>query len=99
MAPRALIVTADIGAGHDLPAQLLSDAMLATWDPAPEVVVADALRNAGRVVRAAMRNGAETVLEQAPWAFDLQYWLVSVFPPTVALTGVLGERLAMPRLR
>jgi UDP-N-acetylglucosamine:LPS N-acetylglucosamine transferase len=99
LAPRVLIITADIGAGHDLPAQLLSDAMLASWDPAPEVLVADALRNTGRVVRAAVRTGAETVLEQAPWAFDLQYWLVSVFPPTVALTGFLGERLSIPRLR
>jgi UDP-N-acetylglucosamine:LPS N-acetylglucosamine transferase len=99
MAPRVLILTADIGAGHDLPARLLTDALLATWDPAPVVMVADALRNTGRALRAAVRSGAESVLEQAPWAFDAQYWLISVFGPTVALTGLLGERLGTPRLR
>jgi UDP-N-acetylglucosamine:LPS N-acetylglucosamine transferase len=95
---RVLIITADIGAGHDLPAQLLADAILASWEPGTVVMVADGLRNQGRFIRAAIGSGSDAVLEQAPWVFDLQYRLVSVFPPTVALTGWLGERLGWPRL-
>jgi processive 1,2-diacylglycerol beta-glucosyltransferase len=97
-APRVLIITADIGAGHDLPAQLLTDGLIAAWDPAPVVMVADGLRNMGRFIENAIRNGAETVLEKAPHAFDAQYWLVARFPPTRALVGVLGERIGGPRL-
>jgi len=97
--PRVLIVTADIGAGHDLPAQLLRDDILATWPPGTTVIVADGLRNMSPAVRAAVRSGSETVLEKAPRLFDAQYWLASRFPPTVRITTWLGRRLAAPRLR
>jgi processive 1,2-diacylglycerol beta-glucosyltransferase len=62
-------------------------------------MVADALRNARRVVRNAVRTGSESVLEHTPWLFDAQYWLASRFPPTVALTTWMGRTLAAPSLR
>jgi processive 1,2-diacylglycerol beta-glucosyltransferase len=98
-APRVLIVTADIGAGHDLPAQLLRDAILATWEPGTTVMVADGLRNMGPVIRNALRSGAESLLERAPRVFDAQYWLVSRFGPTVRVTTFLGRTLGAPRLQ
>ena len=97
-APRVLIVTADIGAGHDLPAELLRDAILATWEPGTVVMVADGIRNMGRFIHRALRTGAESVLERVPWLFDYQYWLVSRFPPTIRLTRALGRGLGAPRL-
>jgi UDP-N-acetylglucosamine:LPS N-acetylglucosamine transferase len=72
--------------------------MLATWDPAPVVMVADGLRNMGRFIHATTRLGAESILERTPRLFDFQYWLVQGFPPTRALTGFLGERIGGPRL-
>ncbi len=58
---RVLILTADIGAGHDLPAELLADGIRA-HEPGAHVVVADALAAAGRGARAVTRTGAETIL-------------------------------------
>jgi processive 1,2-diacylglycerol beta-glucosyltransferase len=98
-AQRVLILTADIGAGHDLPAELLRDAILDTWDPGTTVMVADGIRNMGPLIHRLLRSGSETVLEKLPRAFDVQYWLVSRFPPTMWLSGVLGETFGLPRIR
>src|SRR3954469_24637578 len=72
---RVLIVTANIGAGHDLPAELLA-AGLREREPAAHVVVADGLAEASRGARALTRDGMETILERAPWLYDAEYWLV-----------------------
>ena len=75
---RVLILTADIGAGHDLPAELLADALRSRAD----VLVTDGLAAGGRGAQAVARGGAEFVLEHLPAVFDAQYWLVSRFAPT-----------------
>lgn len=85
---RVLILTADIGAGHDLPAELLADAIRAR-EPDAHVTVADALAACGALVEAVGRGGSETILIRTPWLFDLQYWLVNRFAPTRWLAGVL----------
>ena len=85
---RVLIVSADIGAGHDLPARLLADG-IATREPGAEVVVADGLAAMGRAVRAATRVGAETILQHGRPLFELQYGLVARWAPTRRLAGVL----------
>src|SRR4051812_21005040 len=89
-AVRVLILTADIGAGHDLPAGLLADAIRAR-EPSAHVVVVDGLAAGGRAARAVGRGGAETILERAPVIFDAQYWLIARCSPTRRA----GGRLAM----
>src|SRR4051794_16773568 len=75
---RVLILTADIGAGHDLPAELLAGALRSR----AHVLVTDGLAAGGRGAQAVARGGAEFVLEHLPAVFDAQYWLVSRFAPT-----------------
>ena len=87
---RVLIVTADIGAGHDLPAVLLADA-IREREPGAHVSVVDGLAAGGRAAQAVARGGAETILERAPAIFDAQYWLIARSPPT----RWAGGRLAM----
>ena len=96
--PRVLILTADIGAGHDLPAELLADA-IRERDPLAHVAVVDALQAAGRGARAIARNGAEAILERARWLFDAQYWLIARFGPTRRLGGRLAMALSARGLR
>jgi len=84
---RVLIVSADIGAGHDLPAALLADGLR---DLGAEVAVVDGLAAMGPLVAAVVRRGAETVLRRLAWLYEMQYWLVSTFTPTRWLAQVLG---------
>ena len=90
---RALIITADIGAGHDLPAELLADA-IREREPGAYVAVVDGLQAAGRGAQALARNGMETILERAPQLYDAQYWLIARFGPTRRLAGVLAMAVA-----
>jgi processive 1,2-diacylglycerol beta-glucosyltransferase len=85
---RVLIITADIGAGHDLPAALLADG-IRREQPFAEVVVADGLVAMGGVVHGLVRGGSEAILERLV-IFDVEYWLVSRFRPTRALMGGLS---------
>src|SRR4051812_49659566 len=52
----------------------------------------------GPIVRAAVRSGAETVLQRLPWLFEIQYWLVSTFGPTRRLAQAIGIRVGGPGL-
>jgi UDP-N-acetylglucosamine:LPS N-acetylglucosamine transferase len=91
-------VSADIGAGHDLPARLLADGIRARG---AQATVADGLVEMGPIVLAVIRRGAETVLERLPWLFELQYWLIASFPPTrgaMRLLSVLVGGRALRRL-
>jgi UDP-N-acetylglucosamine:LPS N-acetylglucosamine transferase len=85
---RVLIVSADIGAGHDLPARLLADGIAAAR-PGAQVAVVDGLRAMGPAVEAATRRGAETILQHGRALFELQYALVARVRPTRALAGAL----------
>jgi processive 1,2-diacylglycerol beta-glucosyltransferase len=87
---RVLVLTADIGAGHDLPAKLLADGLR---ERGAEVAIQDGVTAMGPVATAMIRNGAEFVLRRLPWLFAVQYWLAQTFPPTRALTQWLGVRL------
>ena len=95
-AQRVLIVTADIGAGHDLPARLLADAL---EERGAQATVVDAIEAAGGVLKAATRTGAETVLRRLPWLFAVQYFFLAIFPPTRAVITVVGTRLGRPTMR
>jgi processive 1,2-diacylglycerol beta-glucosyltransferase len=90
---RVLILTADIGEGHDLPARVLRDALLERR-PDASVRVADAIEVAGPLARLAVRSGSETILRRAPWLFDVQYWLAGRLRVTRRLAGWVAMRLA-----
>ena len=92
---RVLIVTADIGAGHDLPAELLA-AAIRERDPEAYVTIADSIAAGGAGVQAVARGGLQAVLRGAPWLFDAEYWLIARRPRTrrlfSALIAALGAR-------
>ena len=67
---RVLIFTADIGAGHDLPAARLADA-LRRRNAEPTIV--DSLAAVGGFVQWAIRDGIESVLHEHPERFDMQF--------------------------
>jgi processive 1,2-diacylglycerol beta-glucosyltransferase len=79
--PRVLILTADIGAGHDLPAHLLAEA-IAARAPDAEITTVDGIQAMGRIVQEVGRRGSEFVLGRLPWLFDVQYFLIARFRPT-----------------
>jgi processive 1,2-diacylglycerol beta-glucosyltransferase len=95
MPARVLILTADIGAGHDLPAELLADALRECGAGA---VVMDGLRAMGRLAQALGRDGAETIVRRAPLVFDAEYWLVQTFAPTRKLATRLLVTVGGPPL-
>ncbi|UTI63727.1 hypothetical protein NBH00_20580 [Paraconexibacter antarcticus] len=71
--PRVLVVTADIGAGHDLPAARLREALAARG---ASVEVVDGLDLIGGLLRRLVRDGIEERLLAAPDAYDWQYRLL-----------------------
>jgi UDP-glucose 4-epimerase len=95
-APRVLILTADIGEGHDLPARMIK-ADLEKEVPAAEVTIDNGLEAMGRMMSAVVRGGSRFTFRRAPWVFDVQYWLIAKFGPTrwlamqlMYLTGARG---------
>lgn len=84
---RALIFSADIGEGHELPARMVADG-IRERDPGAEVTIVDTLDVAGPVVRLLLREGAERILRRLPAIYDLQYALIS--RPPVRCVGTLA---------
>jgi UDP-glucose 4-epimerase len=93
--PRALILTADIGEGHDLPARIIK-ADLEQEIPGAEVEIANGLEAMGRISSSVARDGSRFTFRWMPWLFDFQYWLITKFAPTRwlmhHLSYVLGSR-------
>ena len=76
-----LILTADIGAGHDLPAEAVAAEMLAE-QPNTKVAVVNSLVAMGPIVTHALRDNSAFMFRWIPWWFDLQYRLFMNFAPT-----------------
>jgi UDP-glucose 4-epimerase len=94
--PRVLVLTADIGEGHDLPARMIK-ADLEKEVPEAEVTIDNGLEAMGRMTSAVVRGGSRFTFRRAPWVFDAQYWLIAKFAPTrwlamqlMYLTGARG---------
>jgi UDP-glucose 4-epimerase len=87
--PRVLILTADIGEGHDLPARMIA-ADLEKQVPGAEVTIDNGLDAMGKTTAAVVRGGSRFTFRRAPWVFDVQYWLFAKFAPTRWLTMQLG---------
>jgi UDP-glucose 4-epimerase len=79
--PRVLILTADIGEGHDLPARTIK-ADLEEEVPTAEVEIANGLEAMGRLLSAVVRGGSRFTFRWTPWLFDVQYWLITKLAPT-----------------
>jgi UDP-glucose 4-epimerase len=78
---KALILSADIGEGHDLPARMIK-ADLEEEVPGVEVEVGNGLEAMGRLYSAVVRGGSRVSFRWMPWMFDLQYWLITKLAPT-----------------
>ncbi|MDX6636505.1 MAG: UDP-glucose 4-epimerase, partial [Solirubrobacterales bacterium] len=78
---KVLVLTADIGEGHDLPARALARDLTADH-PGSEVEVVDGLRAMGRVVTAIVRDGSWFAFNWFPALFAVQYFLINRVAPT-----------------
>jgi UDP-glucose 4-epimerase len=79
--PRVLVLTADIGEGHDLPARIIKDDLEAEY-PEAEVEIENGLEAMGKLAASVLRNGSKFTFRWMPWLFDVQYWLITKFAPT-----------------
>ncbi len=78
---KVLILTADIGEGHDLPARALAREL--TKDhPGSEVEIVDGLRAMGRLLTGIVRDGSWFSFNWLPSLFSIQYFLLNRFAPT-----------------
>lgn len=93
--PRVLVLTADIGEGHDLPARIIKTDVEEEI-PGAEVEIVNSFDATGRIVAAIVRGGSRVTFRWMPWVFDIQYWLLTKFAPTRwlahHLSYVLGAR-------
>jgi UDP-glucose 4-epimerase len=79
--PRVLVLTADIGEGHDLPARIIK-ADLEEEYPDAQVEIDNGLEAMGKLLSAVVRGGSRFTFRWAHWMFDIQYWLITKFAPT-----------------
>jgi UDP-N-acetylglucosamine:LPS N-acetylglucosamine transferase len=92
-APRVLVVSASIGEGHDLPARVLVDDLLARR-PDAQARIVDALEVAGPLVKQLVMGGSAFESRWGNRVFDVAYALITRVAPARRLVSWLGERLA-----
>jgi processive 1,2-diacylglycerol beta-glucosyltransferase len=88
--PRVLILSASIGAGHDLPAERLATDLRAHGI---EAHVEDSLHAMGRVVEGAIGGASAYTTPAQNRLFDVSHFLGLRFPPTRRLAGRLLQTL------
>jgi len=88
--PRVLILSADIGEGHDLPARIIKADIEETY-PGAEVEIENGLEAMGKLAASVLRNGSKITFRWAPWIYDVQYWLITRFAPTRWLFQRIGQ--------
>jgi UDP-glucose 4-epimerase len=76
-----LIISADIGEGHDLPARAVAREFK-DEDPDAQVSIVNGLPAMGTVVTKVLRENSAFMFRWLPWLFDLQYSLFMYFRPT-----------------
>jgi processive 1,2-diacylglycerol beta-glucosyltransferase len=97
IAPRILILTASVGAGHDQPAATLA-AQLRDEHPGVEVITQDAVAAMGRAVGALSEDAATVVFYRFQWVWDVGFWLCTGPRATRTGTQQLLTRLGAPGL-
>src|SRR5207245_4137042 len=78
---KILIISADIGEGHDLPARAVAREFK-DEDPDAHVSIVNGLPAMGPILTKTLRENSAFMFRWLPWLFDMQYWLFMYFPPT-----------------
>ncbi len=89
-ASRILVLTASIGAGHDLPAEVLAGELRARA-PESDVIVADSLLAAGGLIRRLVLSGSDYTSRWGNLVFDVEYWLITRVPAVARFASWLAE--------
>ncbi|MFL5830265.1 MAG: NAD-dependent epimerase/dehydratase family protein [Solirubrobacteraceae bacterium] len=97
-----LIISADIGEGHDLPARAVAREFK-DEDPDAHVSIVNGLPAMGPILTKTLRENSAFMFQWVPWLFDFQYFMIMYFAPTRwlakrLLTG-LGRRGLMRLIR
>src|SRR5437764_6468129 len=97
-----LIISADIGEGHDLPARAVAREFC-DEDPDAQVSIVNGLPAMGWILTRVLRENSAFMFRWIPWWFDFQYTLFMYFWPTRWLTTRLlwmfGRRGLMRLIR
>jgi len=93
MAPRILIFTADLGEGHDLPARVLAEAILAR-EPEAAVEVLDVLAAAGPHVQKPVKAACERSTGPHWRLYEVEYALNVGWAPTARVLEAIGARMS-----
>ncbi len=99
---QVLIISADIGEGHDLPARAVAREFR-DEDPDVQVSIVNGLPAMGPILTKILRENSAFMFTFVPWLFDLQYRLFMYFAPTRWLSRKLltffGRRGLMRLIR
>jgi UDP-glucose 4-epimerase len=99
---RVLIISADIGEGHDLPARAVAREFK-DEDPDAQVSIVNGLPAMGPILTKILRENSAFMFTFVPWLFDLQYRLFMYFGPTrwlsLRLLTLFGRRGLMRLIR
>ena len=97
-----LIISADIGEGHDLPARAVAREFR-DEDPDANIAIVNGLPAMGWFLTKLLRENSEFMFRWVPWLFDLQYRLFMGFGPTrwfsMKMLTLLGRRGLMRLIR
>src|SRR5205085_8532444 len=97
-----LIISADIGEGHDLPARAVAREFR-DEDPDAHVSIVNGLPAMGPILTKTLRENSAFMFQWVPWLFDFQYMLIMHFAPTrwlaKRLLSGLGRRGLMRLIR
>jgi len=88
---KILIISADIGEGHDLPARAVAREFR-DEDPDALISIVNGLPAMGRVLTKTLRENSAFMFRWVPWLFDFQYTLFMSFWPTRWLASFLLYR-------
>jgi len=99
---QVLIISADIGEGHDLPARAVAREFK-DEDPDAQVSIVNGLPAMGPILTKVLRENSAFMFQWLPWLFDFQYMLFMYFAPTRWLARKLlttfGQRGLMRLIR
>ena len=99
---QVLIISADIGEGHDLPARAVAREFK-DEDPDAQISIVNGLPAMGPVLTRVLRENSAFMFRWLPWLFDFQYMLFMYFAPTRWLARrmltALGRRGLMRLIR